>query len=227
MKVHFGRAWLTRRLVFRFDAERMIATIDREKFEALKKRYAVRNPGTAWPKFLDLKKWMTINVRRVRDLNLDYGRRKDILDIGSGAGYFLYLCQWLGHRPVGLDVDDVPLYPEMTRMLGLKRIVGRIDAFVPTPDLGRKFDLITAFMICFNNHERGFLWGAPEWNFFLTDMARHLRPHGRIWLELNRRPDGSIMSAELRELFENRGARIDGRRVIFDAPPVSVALGTA
>ena len=55
--------------------------------------------------------------------NLDYGRRRDILDIGSGAGYFLYLCQWLGHRPLGLDVDDVPLYPEMTQMLGVKRMI--------------------------------------------------------------------------------------------------------
>jgi len=48
---------------------------------------------------------------------------KRFSDIGSGAGYFLYICQWLGihHR---LDIDDVPMYGEMFQALGLKRVLG-------------------------------------------------------------------------------------------------------
>ena len=216
-KRHLGRVFLTRRFVFHLDAERIIASIDREKFLAIKERHAVENPGSAWPKYLDLKKWMEVNIRHVRDLELDYGRRRDILDIGSGAGYFLYICKWLGHRPLGLDIDEVPMYPEMTRMLGLERVVWRINAFTPLPDLGRKFDLITAFMICFNNHNRPGLWGVPEWDFFLDDLARHLKANGRVWLELNRQRDGSFMTEELREFFEKRGARIERHQVVFDS----------
>jgi SAM-dependent methyltransferase len=216
-KQHLGRVFLMRRFVFRFDAARVIASIDRAKFQIIHDRHAVENPGETWPKYLDLKRWMETNVRRVRAVELDYGRRKDVLDIGSGAGYFLYICKWLGHRPLGLDIDEVPMYPEMTRMLGLERIVWRIEAFVPLPDLGRKFDLITAFMICFNNHNREGHWGVREWEFFLDDVARHLKPGGRIWLELNRQLDGSFMTPELRAFFENRGAHINRHQVMFPA----------
>ncbi|MDQ6912692.1 MAG: class I SAM-dependent methyltransferase [Verrucomicrobiota bacterium] len=216
-KQHFGRVFLGRRFVFHLEAERIIASIDREKFLAIKERHAVENPGLAWPKYLDLKKWMEVNLRHVRDLELDYGRRRDVLDIGSGAGYFLYICKWLGHRPLGLDIDEVPMYPEMTRMLGLERMVWRVRAFTPLPDLGRKFDLITAFMICFNNHNRVGLWGVPEWEFFLDDLALHLKPKGRVWLELNRQRDGSFMTPELRELFEKRGARVERHQLVFDS----------
>jgi len=226
-KQHLGRVVLTRRLIFRIDVDRIIASIDRAGFAAIHDRHAIENPGSTWPKYLDLKKWMDVNRVRVRRLELDYGRRKQILDIGSGAGYFLYICKWLGHEAIGLDIDEVPMYPEMTHLLGLQRVVWRVQAFVPLPDLGRKFDLITAFMICFNNHNQEDLWGVPEWDFFLEDLANHLRPGGRVWLELNRQRDGTFMTDELCELFQNRGARVDENQVKFDSAPRRVASSEA
>jgi SAM-dependent methyltransferase len=226
-KQHLGRVFLTRRFVFRVDPDRIIASIDRQGFEAIHERHAIENPGPNWPKYLDLKKWVGINLRRVRQLELDYGRTKRILDIGSGAGYFLYICKWFGHDAVGLDIDEVPMYPQMTRLLGLKRIVWRIEAFVPLPDFGSKFDLITAFMICFNNHNREGRWGVREWDFFLSDVTRHLNPGGRVWLELNRQCDGTFMTDELREFFRSRGARLADRDVTFNSAPSPFAATEA
>jgi SAM-dependent methyltransferase len=223
-KRHLGRLLLTRRSVFGIDADQVIASMDRENFQAIYHRYAVDNPGFTWRKFLDLEKWMEINVRRVRDLELDYGRRREILDIGSGAGYFLYICKWLGHDALGLDIERVPMYPEMARLFELQRVIWRVEPFVPLPDLGRKFDLITAFKVCFNKSNRNEIWGKREWDFFLDDLGRHLKRGGRVWLDLNRQPDGTLMSSQVRRLFESRGARIDRCKVMFaSAPRVSAA----
>ena len=88
------------------------------------------------------------------------------------------------------------MFAEITSLLGVRRVIQRIQAFRPLPDLGGKFDLITAFMICFNSHRRPNLWGVPEWNFFLDDIAKHLAPRGRVWLELNRESDGTLYTPE-------------------------------
>jgi SAM-dependent methyltransferase len=200
---------------FTLETDRVMQTIDREEFEAIRKIYAVDDPGEDWPKYLDLDRWIDINIRRVRRLDLDFGPPKRILDLGCGAGYFAYIAQLLGHNVMGLDVADVPMFADMTELFGIQRAIWRIEPFVPLPDLKRKFDLITAFMICFNNHKHADLWGMPEWNFFLDDVAKHLTPGGRVWLELNREYDGTCYTPELKQLFEQRGAEIDNHRVVF------------
>ena len=213
MKRHLGRVILTRRFVFRLDIEKIIASIDPVRFQAIHDRYAVDDPGGGWRKYLDLDRWMGINLRRVQELELDWGRRQSILDIGSGAGYFLYICEWLGHRTLGLDIADVPMFGEMFQALGLERVISRVEAFQPLPAFDRKFDLITAFMICFNGHKGRALWGPKEWSFFLDDLATRLNPGGRIRLGFNREDDGSFYTAELRRFFVDRGAAIDLHRI--------------
>jgi SAM-dependent methyltransferase len=212
-KQHLGRVLLTRRLVFRLDAETIIASIDQQEFQVIYDRHAVEDPGGGWRKYLDLERWIAINLRRVHELELDWGRRKRILDIGSGAGYFLYICQWLGHDALGLDINDVPMYAEMFEALGLKRVLWRVEAFQPLPAFDRKFDLITAFMVCFNGHKSPALWGPKEWSFFLDDLETRLNPGGRIRLGLNREKDGTFYTEGLRRFFVDRGAVIDQHRV--------------
>jgi len=202
---------------FPLDTRRVIETIDPEGFEHIRQRYAVANPGADWPKYLDLDRWIEINIRRIRELELDLSRPKRILDLGCGAGYFLYIAQLLGHRGIGLDMDRVAMFRDITRLLGVRRVVQRIDALRPLPDFGQKFDLITAFMICFNNHKMPDLWKVPEWDFFLDDLAKHLKPRGRVWLELNQEYDGTFYTLELKEFFQKRGARINEHKIIFNS----------
>ncbi len=200
---------------FPLETKRVIETIDPAAFEQIRRRYAVEDPGEHWPKYLDLDRWISINIRRIREIELDLARRKHILDLGCGAGYFLYIAQLLGHSGIGLDVDFVPMFSDVTRLLGVRRVIQRIRAFDPLPELGAKFDLVTAFMICFNNHKQANLWGVAEWEFFLDDLARHLTPRGRVWLELNCEYDGTFYTPELKAFFQRRGARIDEQKIIF------------
>lgn len=211
---------------FSLDTKRVIETIDPAAFEQIRRRYAVANPGADWPKYLDLERWIGINIRRIRVLELDLSRPKRILDLGCGAGYFLYIAQLLGHSGLGLDIDRVSMFREVTRLLSVHRVVQRIDAFRPLPDLGQKFNLITAFMICFNDHKMPGLWQVPEWEFFLDDLAKHLTPRGRVWLELNQEYDGTFYTPELKKFFQSRGARINEHKIIFTSglrAPVSAS----
>ena len=208
------------------ETQRVIETIDPAGFEQIRRRYAVADPGADWPKYLDLDRWIGVNIRRIRQLELDVARPKRILDLGCGAGYFLYIAQILGHSGVGLDMDRLPMFREITRLLGVRRVVQQIQAFRPLPNFDQKFDVITAFMICFNDHKMPGLWGVPEWEFFLNDLAKHLTPRGRVWLELNQEYDGTFYTPELKEFFEKRGAKIDEQKVIFNSglrAPVSTS----
>ena len=211
---------------FPLQTRRVIETIDPVGFERIRQRYAVEDPGADWPKYLDLERWIGVNVRRIRQVGLDLCRPKQILDLGCGAGYFLYIAQLLGHSGVGLDIDRLPMFREITRLLGVRRVVQRIQSFRPLPNFGQKFDLITAFMVCFNDHKMPGLWGVPEWEFFLDDLAKHLKPRGRVWLELNQEYDGTFYTLELKEFFQKRGAGIDEHKIIFNSghrAPVSIS----
>lgn len=193
----------------------IIRNMERRKLEAIVGRYEIEGASEGWSKYLELDQWIEVNLGRVRELSLDRGPRRRILDLGCGAGYFLAICQQLGHEVIGLDLDRVPMFREMTEALGVTRVVSRVQPFVPLPDLGARFDLITAFMICFNDHKSANLWGVEEWDFFLDDLARLLAPAGRVCLELNRESDGTHYTRELKELFEQRGAEIRAGRVLF------------
>jgi len=202
---------------FQLETQRVIETIDPAGFEQIRNRYAVADPGADWPKYLDLDRWIGVNIRRIRQLELDLAHPKRILDLGCGAGYFLYIAQLLGHSGVGLDMDRLTMFGEIMRLLGVRRVVQQIQAFHPLPNLGQKFDVITAFMICFNEHKMPGLWGVPEWEFFLNDLAKHLTPRGRVWLELNQEYDGTFYTPQLKEFFQKRGAKIDEHKIIFNS----------
>ncbi len=211
---------------FQLETQRVIETIDPAGFEQIRRRYAVADPGADWPKYLDLDRWIGVNIRRIRQLELDVARPKRILDLGCGAGYFLHIAQLLGHSGVGLDMDRLAMFREITRLLGVRRVVEQIQAFRPLPNFGQNFDVITAFMICFNNHKMPGLWGVREWEFFLDDLAKHLTPRGRVWLELNQEYDGTFYTPPLKKFFEKRGAKIDEQKVTFNSglrAPVSTS----
>jgi SAM-dependent methyltransferase len=211
---------------FLLGTKRVIDTIDPVGFKEIRRRYAVADAGADWPKYLDLERWIGVNIRRVRQLELDLSRPKRILDLGCGAGYFLYITQLLGHSGVGLDIDRLAMFREITRLLEVRRVVERIEAFRPLPRFEQKFDVVTAFMVCFNNHKMPGLWGVPEWEFFLNDLAKHLKPRGRVWLELNQEYDGTFYTPELKEFFRNRGAKIDEHKIVFNSglrAPVSTS----
>ena len=170
-----------------------------------------------WTKYLDAPKWLTLNIRYAKELGLIEKPPKSVLDLGCGGGFFLVVCRMLGSKVLGLDLDKDIVLNEMIKLFKLERVTWRIRAFVKLPDFKRRFDLITAFMICFNFPPRHTHWGPREWDFFLSDMSDRLLPDGRLLLSLNKQPDGNEYDDTLKAFFESREGAVTGKRIIFTA----------
>ena len=84
------------------------------------------------------------------------------------------------------------------------------------PDFGIKFDLITAYSICFNNHFNPDLWTKKEWEFFLMDLANnHCNKDCQALFVLNAEQNGLYYSDDLLQYFLQKGAKIKKARVYF------------
>ena len=191
----------------------LLERLDEERIGEIKARYAASPVQVS--KYADVVPWMKTNIERVQDLKLQRMPPQEILDLGCGGGFFLYICQQLGHGCLGLDIDGFPLYGELIDLFQVERKIWEIKAFEPLPDLGRKFDWITAFSTGFNRNPDKSLWGPREWDFFLTDLKKHLRPGGKIFIALNPGQGGWYYTDDLRDFFISRGAEVERERVFF------------
>lgn len=206
-------------------------TADLHRIDRLRREIqpACRADPVSAAKYADHRFWLLFNLRRAADLQLHTRTGLRILDLGCGPGYFLAVARALGHESWGVDVPDSvfsPLerrvYGEILQALGCRHLVAplTVERMVPLAVHGR-YDLITAFWVCFNRHRQPDEWGAPEWRFFLQDALDHLRPGGAIFLELN---DHSERYGPLRwydpetlACFRSLG-RVENNRVRIPAP---------
>jgi SAM-dependent methyltransferase len=153
-------------------------------------------------KYTNVRRYIISNLRRAYSLGLHKHRlplpprthaRKPftVLDIGAGAGFFLYCCNLYGHETMGFDASNSDLYAGMHTALGVRCSCNVIHPMTPLPDFGRKFDFITAFAVCF--HIVGDrVWSKDNWRFFLCDLLQnHCADGGKIHLHLNDSPPGN------------------------------------
>jgi SAM-dependent methyltransferase len=212
----YRRAWRrAQRSIFRLPLEPLRAGIDEERLREIQQRYADSPEGYA--KYANIDPWLRLNRERVQDLKLHRCAPKRVLDLGCGGGFFLFILKKLGHSVLGLDIDQVSLYAELLNIFDVPRVVWRIKPFEALPDLGQKFDWITAFSINFNlDYPTERLWGPAEWDFFLRDLQRHLAPSGKLFFGLNPTFGCDYYTLELRDFFLRRGADVERERIFFE-----------
>src|SRR5437763_295579 len=143
---------------------------DRKERGGIRGAMTLRNAGRIHSprinRFEDVVYWIEINLERAQDLWLDRSPPLRIVDLGCGAGYFLYVCKCFGHHVLGFDTDNEPLFRATTEILDVPRVIGRIERQTPLPDLHQTFDLVTAHRICFHRIGRvrdGVEWSPAEW----------------------------------------------------------------
>jgi SAM-dependent methyltransferase len=215
-----------RRWTHPINAQSFLDRLDPAAWRQLRTLYPPRPEASGINRYDDAAYWITVNAERAQDLWLDRSPPLRILDLGCGAGYFLYVCQALGHDGLGLDSFDEPLFYGTSALLHVRRVRARIDPQVPLPDVGKKFDLITGHRVCFHRTQRlgdheWNEWTPADWEFFIKDIrTRFLRSDGRLLLDFNPRHDGSsFFTPELRACFRSLGARISRSKALLAADP--------
>lgn len=200
-------------------AEDVIATLDLDAFLEIRKKGRELSPSINNIKYFNIEAYMTEHVRRAMELDMHMRRTDSVLDIGTGFGYFPYVCEFFGNQACAIDVPGHALFDEVTNFLGIKKTHHMIKSGAKLPDFGGPFDTITGFQVAFHNpgdeHPR---WGADEWEFFLDDLLENqVKPKGRIYFELNFDPQaGDWCPPAVKALFKKKGAWNWGRRVLID-----------
>ena len=203
-------------------ARKLQIELERDKsWDALRQKY--RRGVKEVHRFGDTKFWIKRNVERAQDLSLDRGRRRHILDLGCGPGYFIYIAQKLGHTGIGLDIDEQPIFRDTLQLLKVHRVLHRIEPQRPLPVPQQKFDLITSYLTCFHRIERlpdgdWRTWSPEQWQFFINDVrGNQLSSSGMLLLEFHPQKNGELYPENVRDLFFQNGARLFRSKVFISA----------
>lgn len=213
---------------------RTIDSIDTDKVAKFQAKYAAAitaadlksNVGPLVEKYADFPFWIAGKLTTTATLDLDERKSLDILDIGTGAAHFPAICRALGHRVVGIDVTN-PLYEDACEVFGVDRRTMGVYAQTPIPNLGKRFDIVTALSINFHYASGRGYWSLDDWIFFLKDLvANHLKTPGVVYLELNKRnyPDGARYDEDLLRWVAEVGGVINQVKgsVTLNFPPTTL-----
>ncbi len=95
--------------------EEMLAQLDEGELEEIRCRYA-DGSFSIWCKYLDAPKWLARNIVYAKRFGWILNPPHDTLDLGCGAGYFLFVMRQLGSNILGLDLED-PIFNDILQEL--------------------------------------------------------------------------------------------------------------
>ena len=170
--------------------ESLLEKTNLEDFRKMQKKYLVEDVSHTYRsflKFLHPTHYFESKINLACLVGLEDSEPLRILDIGSGAGHFLSIAEFFGHKAIGLDLADEVLkkgdvehpYRALCGVFGVKREFGRIEPTGKIPEIkSGPFDLITAFLPAFNIHQNRDPWDEETWEVFFRDVSEKWLPDG-------------------------------------------------
>jgi SAM-dependent methyltransferase len=152
------------------------------------------DPKSRILKYIDPIRWFESKLALARAAGLADHAPLKLLDIGAGPGHFPVVAEFYGHKVVATDLptgdlrrlDRGDLFDRLIEFFDVTRVPLEVLAFTPLPDLGGRYDMVTAFLVTFSSNPDGSLWGPEAWDFFLRDIRDTvLRPGGDLIMRLN------------------------------------------
>lgn len=179
------------------------------KIQGVQNEFGVDDPGVGAEKYLDVNVFLLEAYRRAFLLRLDLKPPKRILDLGTGAGYFPWVCNRLGHDVEAIDLDNNSMYNALVEALEVRRYAHEIKSEGELP-VNKTYELITAFMICFNGHHTNQLWGVCDWQSFLRTLATYCSQDSEIFLSFNIESSVEPISPRLDEYLRSNSSKASG-----------------
>jgi len=165
----------------------ILSKVDTKKLENLKIKY----PGIEH-KYLKYSFEIPYKLTfATKYLSLEFLPKKDILDIGTGPGWFPMIAKHFGHNVTCCDVPnicvDVKMWEDVLHILGLKKdFVFPVEPMIKIPSEIGKYDIISCLGMALHHG-----WNIKNWYFFLDDLIdNHLKSgiDTAIFFQVNRNP---------------------------------------
>jgi SAM-dependent methyltransferase len=147
-------------------------------------------------------------IRLARQLGLDDGVQRHIIDVGSGVGWFVRVAMILGHSAFGIEQPGY-MHGKLAKLLQVPMVEHKVTAAHPLPDIGPEFfDLIT--MVSFNTHGDRELLAA-------LNKAIHqiVTPGGRLYISPN---EAEVHTTSSRFWPGWNVVETGGRHIILEKP---------
>ena len=120
-------------------------------------------------------------LRWAHYLNLNISAPSSILDIGTGGGFFPFICRAYGHTADSCDELYNLYWDEGYELLNLKPKNYLVEKNVSVGNFfQKKFDIIVSFRSFLGTTKYWIpqneidIWGIEEWKFFLKDCSKNL-----------------------------------------------------
>ena len=161
--------------------------INYDKFLEIYTKFTDNKSETGFYKYFDLPSHLARAFFYSRQLKLDKLKNLDILDLGTGPGYFPFAAGLLGHNVQSIDIGNNKMYKNMRDLLCVSCANCEIK---PMIDLNffkkKKFILITAFQLLFDQDGNHIVWKEKEWKYFIKMLQKkYLKKNGRIFFQMN------------------------------------------
>lgn len=138
---------------------------------------------------------ITEQLNWAHHLKLDKSKKLDILDIGTGGGFFPYICNLYGHSACSCDERHNLPWEDGYRHLNIDPVNYLVRKNISVGEtFKQKFDLIVSFRSFIGTTKQWLpkgdieIWNIDEWRFFLKDCAEHLlkNDESKIFFSCNR-----------------------------------------
>ena len=160
-------------------------------------KFSIENKDISVLKYTDYTQQLARALKNYISINKIFKDYKDVLDLGCGVGYFLYVNKFFKKRITGIDWleanayyghDSINFIKKYNKILNIKPINYKIVKNF-RPNIKKKFGLITAFSANFDGAYKSRYKFVP-WNFdnyksFFNKIENYLAPDGKFLIKFN------------------------------------------